>query len=448
MYFTKFCKILSSDIFQKISLAIALKVSSAALVFLLSIVLANYLGAKGSGNFFLTLSIILIAIVVSKFGLDILLLRRISSLAETNRWLKISLVYKTHVVLGVLNSIIVSVIIYLSAEWLANDLFKKPEIGSQLQIMSLCIVPSVVYLINSEALKSLKNISKSILIQNILVPFIVISTTLILAYYNAASVLTTNLGYLLATSLTAVLSIYYWNKTINLCDNNIIEKRLPKKYYLLNFKTLNKSKPFFYIAASNLLIQYSSILVIGVYQSSSDVGIYSAALRTAGLISFVLIALNTVIAPKMSAYFFTGDYKNLSKVSKLSSILGLLSAFPITLIYFLFSKQILGIFGDEFITGSDSLLILAFGHFANVSTGSVLFLLMMTGHEKVVSRLTMFFAVINIVLNITLVKFYGIVGAAIATALTMFFINTIAFFYAKNHIGISTVPFIRSKVLQ
>ena len=72
---------------------------------------------------------------------------------------------------------------------------------------------------------------------------------------------------------------------------------------------------------------------------------------------------------------------------------------------------------------------------------------MMTGHEKVLGRISLFTLVLNIILNLLLIPYYGAIGAAVTTTTTIILENIIKVILVKNRIGLSTIPFIMSSNL-
>ena len=84
------------------------------------------------------------------------------------------------------------------------------------------------------------------------------------------------------------------------------------------------------------------------------------------------------------------------------------------------------------------LCIVAIGQLTNAAFGSVAALLNMTGHEKDTMRGMFIAFVVNVVLNLVLVPEYGMVGAATATAISIFILNAVLRYYVKKRLGIES----------
>uniref|UniRef100_B3EM06 Polysaccharide biosynthesis protein n=1 Tax=Chlorobium phaeobacteroides (strain BS1) TaxID=331678 RepID=B3EM06_CHLPB len=116
-----------------------------------------------------------------------------------------------------------------------------------------------------------------------------------------------------------------------------------------------------------------------------------------------------------------------------------LIASPLLLLFLVAPQWVMGMFGEEFQKGGVLLSILAIGQFVNVATGSVGYVLMMSGNEKLMRNNVAFVAVLSVVLNAALVPLYGAFGAAIATAVCLALQNMIAAYMVSSRLGINTL---------
>ena len=96
-----------------------------------------------------------------------------------------------------------------------------------------------------------------------------------------------------------------------------------------------------------------------------------------------------------------------------------------------FGESILGIWGSEFKNAYWILVIIGIGRFVNLATGAVGIILTMTGHEKIQSQISVISLFLIIILNVFLIKFYGVIGAAIATSTIVIGENMAKFFIVK-----------------
>jgi len=106
-----------------------------------------------------------------------------------------------------------------------------------------------------------------------------------------------------------------------------------------------------------------------------------------------------------------------------------------------FEPAYLKIFGDSYIQGWGALAILSIGQLVNAATGSVGVLLTMTGHERYMVVSAGLSAILNIVLNTILIPLWGLNGAALATTISLIFINTIKSLWVARTLRLNATCF-------
>jgi O-antigen/teichoic acid export membrane protein len=104
---------------------------------------------------------------------------------------------------------------------------------------------------------------------------------------------------------------------------------------------------------------------------------------------------------------------------------GLTFNLPVFLTIVLFAKPLLNIFGDDFVSGASSMIILAFAALFNAGTGPCGSIVTMTGRSKMSFANSVIYLVINIILDLLFIPPWGAVGAAIAVTLTSVLINVL-----------------------
>jgi len=94
----------------------------------------------------------------------------------------------------------------------------------------------------------------------------------------------------------------------------------------------------------------------------------------------------------------------------------------------------LNLFGKEFIDGSLVLLFLTFGYMISASLGSFETVLLMSEYKKRLFQINLFVVLTNLFVNIPLVYFYGINGAAIGTLISIVVNRLLQFQIIKSKI--------------
>ncbi|RZV58233.1 MAG: flippase, partial [Flavobacteriaceae bacterium] len=81
---------------------------------------------------------------------------------------------------------------------------------------------------------------------------------------------------------------------------------------------------------------------------------------------------------------------------------------------------------------------LCLGQLINAMSGSIGEIMLMTGRQIPYQNIMLVALILNIVLNFTLIPLYGILGAAVATAISIAFWNISGAVYLKSKIGVES----------
>ena len=103
---------------------------------------------------------------------------------------------------------------------------------------------------------------------------------------------------------------------------------------------------------------YLSIIIIGMYLSNSDAGIYSSVLSIVSVLMFIPKLFTQVFLPEFSKLFGEGDRLRILQIFKQSNWLMLAISTTVCLALFFFAGNILSLFGQEFSKGSTILKII------------------------------------------------------------------------------------------
>ena len=194
--------------------------------------------------------------------------------------------------------------------------------------------------------------------------------------------------------------------------------------------------PLLLIGGTQMVIRQTDIIMIGAFRGPVDAGLYAVATRGAQLISFVLYGVNAALAPNISRLVARGELDRLQRIVTRSTRLVLVVSLPIAAVFLLFGPQLLALFGPEYAAAAPVLAILSVAQLVNAASGSVGNLLTMSGHERDAARGFVFAAVLNLVLNALLIPAYGIVGAAVAAAISLISWNLILAVLVYRRLGI------------
>jgi len=201
------------------------------------------------------------------------------------------------------------------------------------------------------------------------------------------------------------------------------------------------------MANSMLLISgWINTIMLGIWATEIDVGVYSVVLKIATFSSFVLMSINSIATPRFARFHAKGDLDGLNKYVAQTAKVIFYSSIPIFILIVVFNEWLLGLFGDEFRTGSTALLITMVGQLFNVFAGSVGAILNMTGHQVIFRNIIIISTFINIIFCVVLIPAMGLIGSAIAGMAFMASWNILAMIYISRKMNISSFynPFRRA----
>lgn len=184
------------------------------------------------------------------------------------------------------------------------------------------------------------------------------------------------------------------------------------------------------------------ILFLGFFSAARDVGIYTVALRLQPLIYLPYYTIKLIFDPLVAELYTTDKITELGKLYKTVTQWAFTLSLPLFGTIVLYSNEILNIFGRDFTDGMLLLLILSVGNLINNLLGLSGNMIMMIGRINVNLLNSVVMAVVNSSLYFFLIKFYGIIGAAIGNCLSLIILNTLTMFQVGHFLGI--YPFKKS----
>lgn len=405
-----------SEVLEKAGMAFILMGGGLGFGFAVNILLARLLGAEGIGIYFLAFDISSIAITLATLGLNKTVLRFTAAYASLGDWSSVRGVYRTSVWIVAGLSICSTIVLIALAPLIAFRFYSESRLVEPLRVMSLVILPTALLSLNTEALRGLKQIRNSVFLSTVGIPLL--SLPLIMIFVDWLGLSGAIVARLVASVAILLLGVFLWRRTVSRYHE--FKSAFPTHHLL---KT---SFPFLSVDFTNLMMRRADTVLLGIWATTEDVGIYNAAIRMAVLTSFALGAVNSIIAPKFAALYAQENKVALEKLTRGITRLMVLIGIMITVPLFLFSPFLVQMYGTEFLRGATVLRILLVGQFVNVAAGPVGFLLLMTGHEKVQQNNVLANAGLNVILNILLIPRYGLIGAAVASSISLALKNLIS----------------------
>jgi O-antigen/teichoic acid export membrane protein len=397
--------------------------------FAFNVLLMRMLGAEGAGVYELAYAITRISTFVGRFGLDQAIVRFTAANNATEDYTKINGVYRHALMISTAMASLATVVVFLAAPLFAS-LFGEPTLVEPLRWMAFAIIPWSFLWIQSDFLQGIERTEDSMFVQTMGIPIVNIPFLVILT--GAFGVVGAAMSYVIATVMIAFLGFRLWRR---------YTPQLRTVLGDFDRSTLLKtSMPLFWMDITMVFIGTSDTLLLGYFATSQAVGIYAAAKRISNLTSAFMQATVYVATPKFAAMYAKGEHDQLSSLARSVAKLTTLLALPYLGIFLLIPGVVMSIYGEEFRQGGIVLFILAIGQFINAATGATGFLLIMTGHEKVMRNVTFAANALKIALLLLMIPPMGYVGAALATMIGDASRELLAVFYIYRKLHIVTLP--------
>jgi len=205
---------------------------------------------------------------------------------------------------------------------------------------------------------------------------------------------------------------------------------------------LVSSALFALISGFNLINIQAATVILGIFKTLDQVGIYRVSVQVATLASLGLLAVNHVVASRFADLYERGEIKGLQRLVTLSARVVLAFNIVLTILFVLFGRFFFTlVFGTEFAASYLPLLILLIGQTVNSATGSVGFLLNMTSNERETVLGIALAACINLMISVLAIPIWGTLGAAAATAVSMVVWNLVLWCRVRKVLNINSFAF-------
>jgi len=194
------------------------------------------------------------------------------------------------------------------------------------------------------------------------------------------------------------------------------------------------------VNASYLLAYHSDTMILGLTLAPEAIGPYQIAKQISQLGLFVMIAIQFVYGPRMSALASCHDWSGLRRLLQSIVVLGAGFAGVILGAFAVAGRWVLTLFGQEFQLAYELALILLASQLVVALVGPVGVLASMTGHHKVATVAYFGGALLMFAAGPVVVDTWGLVGAAAAQGvIAVLCASTIATFVRRR------LPLLRSR---
>ncbi len=399
--------------------------------YLYQIFIIRLLGVRIYGIYTISYTLINIFLRFSQLGLERGGIRYISILKEENKNYIIKKLSIFLLLLSFLSGILWGLIIFSFSGIIAN-FYKKSELKEGLFYFSLSLPFYTSLLVMAYSSRGFNKMTYYVVSENIFRPILQIFFLFLLFYLSGKRISTSILPWFFSSFLSLIIILYFFKKEIRVKEKSEIPKNLYKEIILFSY-------PIIFISILYFLFAWTDIIVLGIFRTSEEVGIYNGIARTAEIGNIFLLAINEVFAPFISQLSYKKDFESLKILFQ--TIIRWTLHFSLPLFsFFIFSGKefLITVFGKEFITGYIPMLILFFALIYQNAAGESPMTLTMSGYQKEWAITTLLGLIINITLAISLIPSFGIWGASLSTSISLMILRSIGILEIKKFLKFKT----------
>jgi O-antigen/teichoic acid export membrane protein len=381
----------------------------------LQIMLTRVLGVASYGLYALGNSVLGIAHTVSMLGLHNGVVRFGAVHHGVKDKAKLKGTFLSALVLSFGSASVIALALYFLAGTIAEGVFHEANLTSPLKVFSFALPFYTLVTMTSFCARALRRIDYDVAISHLLRPIftlLAVGASFLLGYKLMGAVA----GFVVSTVLAAGLGVYLLHRLFPDFTSKLTASYEPTTLVLYSLTVL-------LVGMTHLLITRTDRIMLGVVGSAEDVGVYNAAATLAVQATFSLTAFNAIFAPTIADLFSRRKKEELESLFKTVTKWIFTLTLPIALVFALFAGPIMRLFGPGFAEGGPVLVSLGFAYLVGASAGSVGLMLTMTGRQKMELFNSLALGGLNVLLNLIMIPIYGVLGAAIATGLSIVLVN-------------------------
>ena len=334
-------------------------------------------------------------------------------------------------IICVLSFIVLALYIVFFSQEKVNEFFNNEESFTLLLKSILTLVFFALTMLNIDTIRALQKTVLSEIYRSLFRYLPVFFLAAVLLKFNQQA-------YLVEAYLTGFVLLSFFSSIRVYKIFKTLQKPNKKSESFSMHEIFKTSAPMALSAIAYFIMQSIDIIILSIYEGFDQIAYYSVSVKLAMVTTLALMSVNIVIAPRIAEIYEKQNLQEMQQLIKHSTrIIFFISLFVLSIL-FLFSQEILSLFGPDYIKANQALLFLLAAQFFNAVSGPGAIYLNMTGRQKTLNKILILGLIINISLNFYFIPVEGINGAAKATLVSLIIWNAITtlLVYSKDKIKI------------
>ncbi len=410
--------------------SVGVKVVATGLSFMVAVALARTLGPEGYGIYSYAFALISVLAIPAQFGLPSLVIRETAKAHAKQQWGLMRGIWRWSNGIVLLLSGGLALLAGV-AVWLWSDSFTDAQKATFM--WGILLIPLIsLGNLRGAALRGLRHVVTGQLPESVIRPALLLLALLFSGWFFGGEVLTPSFAMALhvaaAASAFGIGAALLWKARPQPLREMTVSAYQSRDW-------LKAALPMAVIAGMSVVNTQTDIIMLGLFSTNEDVGIYRVAVTGASLVSFGLVAIGMVTMPYFARFYARDDMDSFRRLATTGARVMFVLALPVAILFAFFGDVLLKyVFGEKYIGAYLPLVLLTLAHLIHAGFGTVGPLLNMTGHEKKTAKSIVIAAGCNITLNLILIPAYGMSGAATATAITFLIWNYVLWREVRKHL--------------
>lgn len=378
-------------------------------------VMTSHLSPADFGTYSLALTVISLTGAVATLGLNEGVPRYIAFFRGRQEEQKVHELIISAIIMGLITGLLAILVSPSLFESLAGDGFDaQGKILSVVKILIFAIPFTILLNLTVAIYRGFDRTNVNMYFYNIIRPVSLLGFASV-AVFLGASLKGVVFADLLSMVFTfGIMSVYFIKK-----PPIKPERKFKFKFSEPTRQLIRYSFPLLITATLLNLMSWIDTIMLGYFKSAEVVGVYNAVYPIVGFLSLVIASMGYVYVPVASKLWGLNKTKPVGSIYAVMTKWCFLLTFPIFALIFVYPEFLITkLYGAEYVGGTTALRILAMGFIANSYFGFNYHTLLASGDSDFLMKCSVASAVINAVVNFVLIPEYGMVGAAIGTAVS------------------------------
>lgn len=393
------------------SVSLIFGIGSAIIAYLTRIVLARNLTPEEYGLFYAVFTFLMFFLFFRDLGLNQAMVKYIAEFRIGQKFNEIKTTIFSVIVIQLASTVIFSIFLIIFGKSLAENYFGDPRAQTILIILVVYVITSILFLAIKHIFQGFQRMFlyssiefvKDTIVLIACVVFFELGQTLLAPVYAYALV-------------CIVLLIIYGSPAIKI--SNYFKHKITE-FVPISKKLIVFGIPVFATSVGGRFIAYIDTLILTYYGNLTEVGIYNVVLPSALIFLFFGRAITAIAFPMAAELSVRKDKIRLVAGVNLIHQNVFIFTIPALLTVMAFSEFLISsLFGEEYKIGAFPLQILLVGVLFYIVASVNNHIITGIGQPKTVTKIILSSAVVNTLLNLVLIPYYGMIGAAFATTVS------------------------------